>query len=353
MSYDSFPFNNWAKLMRRSLLDEESNFFEAPDPLGDISLRRSISKYLSQYRGLDVNPDNIIVGAGMEYLYGLLISIIGRDKLIAVEDPGYKKAQMVFEANGSTCIRIPVDEEGMEVDRLGDKDISLVHVTPSHHFPLGFVMSAGRKHKLISWANAMDAYILEDDYDSDFRFKGRPISALASIDSKRVVYMNTFTKTLARSIRMAYMVLPDSLMKKYRENLEFYSSTVTVFEQRTLAYFIENGFYERHINRMRSRYKKSRDDMINCLSKSKLSSICRVFDEGIGLHFIIKVDTNRSDEDIKNDLLKDGIKIKSVLDYCEKFSNKYNHMFIINYLETKEINIINAYDKIYEKCSLK
>ena len=336
---DGFPFSIWTKLMRRTLLDTETNFLKQPESIGIAPLRIAIARHLLSYRGLSVNPDNIIVGAGTEYLYSLVVSLLGREGIIAVEDPGYSKAAKVFNSCGIQCKYIAMDNEGMDDKSLKKSNAILAHVTPSHHFPLGTVMSASRRIKIIKWAVDNDAYILEDDYDSEFRFKGRPVPAMASLNSDRVIYMNTFSKTLAPSIRIAYMVLPENLMDKYRETLGFYSGTVTGFEQYTLANFINEGYLERHINRMRNTYRKYRDNMLKILEADEYRDMCTVTEGDIGLHFILKINTILNDEDVKNKLLKKGYIIRTVSDYCHNKNKKYEHLILINYSDISEEKI--------------
>lgn len=342
---DNFPFNTWAKVMRRSIADNESDFLESPDHMGVERLREAISQHLLQYRGMEVNPDNIIIGAGMEYLYGLVVQLLGHSKMIAVEDPGHTKVTQIYESNGIKCLHIPVDEDGMEVDRLENSGASAVHISPSHQFPTGAVMPASRRHKLINWANETGSYIIEDDYDSELRFFGRPIPTIASIDPERVIYMNTFTKTLSPSIRIAYMILPDELMKEFRKNLSFYSSTVSTFEQYTLATFIEEGFYGRHINRMRNFYRKHRQAIIDSILASPTYKDIDIIENNSGLHFIVKVKNKIDDESFVKRLAQDGVKIKTVADYCYNRKEKYRHQFIINYSAVE----IDDFDKALKK----
>ena len=330
---DGFPFSIWSKLMRRTLLDNETNFLLKPESIGIKSLREAIAGHLKSYRGLNVNPCNVIVGAGMEYLYSLVVALLGRNGMTAFEDPGYINAAKVFENCGSKVCFIPLDEEGISISELRVSKANLVHVTPSHHFPLGIVTSAARRHSIIKWAVDNNAYILEDDYDSEFRFKGKPIPAMASINPERVIYMNTFSKTLAPSIRIAYMVLPDNLMEEYRKKLSFYSGTVTGFEQYTLANFINEGYLERHINRMRNSYRKYREKMLGVISQEKYKDTCYVSEGNIGLHFILGINTEKEDDIIKDELRKKGYIVRTVSDFCVCNKYKFKHQFIINYYD--------------------
>lgn len=257
---EHFPFATWAKLMREVLSMESNSLLRPLDPQGDAALRAGIVRYLYDFRGIEAVPEQIILGAGSEYLLSLITQLLPREYLYALEDPGYRKTEHILRANGIRTVPVPLDHAGMDVDVLEESGADVAHVTPSHHFPLGIVTPIGRRQKLLSWAMRGSRYIIEDDYDSEFRFSGKPIPALQSLDKQeRVVYLNTFAKTLAPSLRISYMVLPPHLLKKYRDTLLFYSCTIPSFEQRTLALFLTRGHFERHLHRMRKIYKLQRD----------------------------------------------------------------------------------------------
>ncbi len=342
--YDSFPFATWSRVMRQTLLDQENSFLTSPAPNGVKELREAIADHLQHFRGMDVNPDNIIVGAGTEYLYSIIVQLLGHNKMIAVEDPGYKKIGKVYESNGVKCLHLRIDKEGLNTNDLEGCNVSAVHISPSHHFPTGRVMPVGRRHQLLNWASENKSYIIEDDYDSEFRFSGRPIPAMAGIDGRRVIYMNTFSKTLAPSIRIAYMVLPDKLMGKFNKRLGFYSSTVSSFEQYTLANFIRKGYYERHINRMRNYYKDYRNRIINAIKQSPIYSKVTIEEENAGLHFILGIKDKMDDEKFVKTLREHDIKISSVSEYCYNNLEEFRHKFIINYSAVEEKKLERALD---------
>lgn len=345
--YDSFPFATWSRIMRQTLLDKEKSFLVSPTPNGVQELREAIADHLSHFRGMEINENNIIVGAGTEYLYSIIVQLLGNDRVIAVEDPGYQKISKVYESNGVKCLHLPIDKSGIQTKALTGKKIDAVHISPSHHFPTGRVMPVSRRQHLLNWAREHHGFIIEDDYDSEFRFSGRPIPAMAGMDRDHVIYMNTFSKTLAPSIRIAYMVLPDELMKKYREELNFYSSTVSSFEQYTLANFISGGYYERHINRMRNYYRDYRNTIISAIKQSPIDSKVTIEEENAGLHFILGIRKKINDEKFKEILRNHNINISSVSDYCYNELEEFNHKFIINYSAvtkdklTKALEIMN------------
>ncbi len=344
---DAFPFKTWAKLMRRILDDRQEALLQRPEGRGIPELRKAIAEYLRKAKGLDVTADRIVVGPGTEYLHHLILQLLGPGKIVALEDPGYKKVGMIYESNGVKCIHVPVDENGMIVERLRKSNAGLVHVSPSHHFPTGCVMPISRRKALLEWAKNEDAYVLEDDYDSEFRFDGRPVPTLAGLDDEKVIYLNTFTKTLAPSIRIAYMVLPESLNRRYDEKLSFYSGSVPSFEQYTLAAFIGEGYYERHINRMRNYYRMQRAKILQIFRESALAERADVEEHAAGLHFILKIRTD-DDEELLKILTKKRIRLTPVSDYCYNDGLKYKHSFAVYYSDQNIDKLKWAFNVIAE-----
>ena len=227
---------------------------ENPPCGGIMALRQAIADYLHAFRGMVVNPEQIIVGAGTEYLYGLLIQLLGDDKIYGIENPGYPKIAKIYDSMHVSYSAIDLDEHGVCIYSLEDHQIDIMHLSPSHHFPTGIITPISRRYELLGWASKDEnRYIIEDDYDSELRLGGKPIPTLQSIDvSDKVIYMNTFTKTLSSTVRISYMVLPASLTELFYKKLSFYSCTVSNFEQYTLARFMESGSFEKHINRLRN-----------------------------------------------------------------------------------------------------
>ncbi len=295
---EDFPFSTWAKLMRQVLWEDQ--LLEATEPKGLYELREAIVRHLYEFRGISAEPEQVVVGAGSEYLTGLLIQLLGREKGYGVENPGYDKIRKILQKNGAEVLFVPMDEMGLNVEELRRSDASVVHVMPSHHFPLGIVMPAARRMELLRWAAEKEGrYIIEDDFDSEFRFSGRPIPALQRLDQQeRVIYMNTFTKSLAPSLRIGYMVLPPHLMCRYQKDFLFYASTVPVFEQMTLARFMKRGHFERHIGRMRSLYKGRRDALISAALQSPFGGQIQFSGEDAGLHLLLSVQNGMSEEEL-------------------------------------------------------
>ncbi|WP_330393264.1 MocR-like pyridoxine biosynthesis transcription factor PdxR [Butyrivibrio hungatei] len=339
---DSFPFSVWAKLTREAVSGHSDELLKVSDYSGIYELRSAIAAHLSSFRGMSVDPDQIIVGAGTEYLYGLLIKLLGKDKKYCIENPGYKKISQIYETEGVSYYLGSMDEYGLLVSELDRSGADIAHISPTHHFPTGITMPVPRRLELLSWASKDSSrYIIEDDYDSEFRHKGTPIPPLQTMDSfDKVIYINTFSKSLASTIRIAYMVLPPHLAQFFYDKLSFYSCTVSTFDQFTLASFIEKGYFEKHINRMRLQYGRKREQVLGIfeevLGSESKSSGYKIVENDSGLHFILELKTRYKDAEIEKQLLSKSIKISAISDfYMDAFDAKLDAAsqgkFIIDY----------------------
>lgn len=328
---ESFPFATWARLMRRVLLDRGTDLLRPTNGVGVWELRCAIAAYLRSFRGMSVHPEQIVVGAGTELLYLLLIQLLGRDKVYAVEDPGYGKIGRIYAENGVAVRHVALDHSGVSVSALRQSGADVVHLSPGHHFPTGLVTPVTRRQELLRWASEREGrWILEDDYDSEFRFVGRPIPTLFSASGgERVIYMNTFSKTIAPSIRISYMILPVRLMEAYRRRLGFYACTVPAFEQYTLASFLSEGYYERHLRSMKTRYHRKRDTVIESI-RSVLPD-ARIREEDAGLHFLAQVHTSLTDGELRRRAGEAGIRLALLSEYYSVPSDAPQHVLVINY----------------------
>lgn len=329
----NFPFSIWAKILRETISQKEDDLLELSPCGGVRELREAIANHLESFRGMSVNPDQIIVGAGTEYLYGLLIKLLGNDKTYCIENPGYKKLKKIYESNGAKCLAVDMDKEGLSIEKLRAANGQIAHISPTHHFPTGICMPANRRYEMLAWANESENnYIIEDDYDSEFRLKGKPLPPLFSLDIfGKVIYMNTFSKSLASTIRISYMILPEKLANLFYQKLAFYSCTVSTFEQYTLASFISNGFFEKHINRMRLHYGRKRARIIEKIKKYFNDNECKIIENDSGLHFILEFNTSLTDEQFKEILASKGILISSISDFEMNKTSQSSHQFILNY----------------------
>lgn len=328
-----FPFSIWAKLMRETISTKERELLEVSPCCGVRALREAIAGHLASFRGMSVDPDQIIVGAGTEYLYTLLVRLLGQDKVYCIENPGYRKLLFIYRSNQAVCRFADVDGQGMIVDQLRKAEADVAHISPTHHFPTGITMPVSRRYELLAWAGEKPGrFIIEDDYDSEFRIKGRPIPSLQSIDAGgKVVYMNTFSKSLTSTFRISYMVLPEALACEFYRKLGFYSCTVSTFDQYALAAFISRGYFEKHINRMRLHYGRKRAKVLEIMRQVLEPEGCRILENNSGLHMILELCTDLPDQTIKDRLMEHSIRISSIADYDMRNETADRHQFIISY----------------------
>ncbi len=338
---ETFPFDTWSKLARRILSEDRGECIKAPEVRGLQTLRESIAGYLERSRGFRPNPERIIVGPGTEYLCNVLLSLLDKDAAVALEDPGYRNIGRLFEGSGHECHHLPVDENGLMTSELKGKGIKLIHVSPSHHFPLGCVMSAPRRASLVAWAAEEKAWIAEDDYDSEFRFEGRPVPPIVAYDPDRVIYMNTFSRTLSPSIRIAYMVLPAELYEIFMEKFMYHSGSVSTLEQLTLAAFISEGYYERHLNRVRNYYKKRKKAIFDIAADKNIAEYFEIEGDGSGMTFILKSKTD-TDNQYVNVLKKHGVMLNPLKEYYYNFSDYSDNRFVVNFGYVNEEQFKNA-----------
>ena len=281
------------------------------------ALRQALAEYLSEYRGVQCGPHQIVVGAGLEYLLGLLAPLLPGPA--AVETPGYPRALQVLQNNGVHCCCLPVDEDGLSVEALNRSDAAVCYVTPSHQFPTGVTMPAGRRAELLHWAARRPGgrYIIEDDYDSEFRFDTRPLPSLqgmAGADGP-VVYLSTCSRSLAPSIRIAYMVLPEHLLPAWRKKYRLYSGTVSRFEQQTLARFITEGYFTRHLARERVAYKARRDALAAALNTAFAPGELTLAGLHTGLHLLAKLKDPPPDAALRCAAEAEGVQLSLLSDY--------------------------------------
>ena len=304
------PYSAWAKAVRRTLSDESAaSLAEAASAAGSPELRSAIADHLRQYRGMDVSPGQVVIGAGSQTLYQLLVQLLGRTRRYAVEDPGYPLLTRMYEQQDAQVAHIGLDDSGIDVDALEASGASVAHIMPSHQFPTGIVTTAARRRELLNWAREGDRYLIEDDYDSEFRMAGRPIPSLFSIDAaERVLYLNSFAKSLGAAFRMAYLVLPPQLAQRFRKQLGFYANTVSPLDQLALARFIKQGHYDRHVNRLRTHARKTQDALVNALHEAFGD---RIAFAGLndGLHFIMQLEREHDERELATAAEAAGIRI--------------------------------------------
>lgn len=308
-----FPFSSWARITKEAVY-ENPELLQRGHPQGDLSLRTALADFLAQYRGVRCHPDQIIVGSGADHLLSILLQLLPHHQSIALEDPGYPAAYATVRHHGRTAVPIPVDSEGMEPEALGCSAATIAYVTPSHQFPLGVTMPVGRRSRLLQWAyEREDRYLIEDDYDSEFRYTSRPIPAMQGLDRRgRVVYLGTFSRSIAPAIRVAYLILPPALLERYRTEFPLAASTVSRFEQEALRRFIVQGLYARHLRRVGNLYRKKCTLLTEALAAipgAKLSG------QQAGLHFLLTV-PSRSEGELVSLAAERSVRVHPLSQYC-------------------------------------
>lgn len=313
---DSFPFSQWRKYAKDLYDHPSKELLQIGEPQGEYTLRTEIAKYLYQSRGIVCKPEQIVIGSGTEQLLPMILRLLENDSNFALENPGYSAIPRIQLQN--KAIPIPVDEDGLMVDELEKTNADVVYITPSHQFPTGAVLSATRRTQLLHWAaKAENRYIIEDDYDSEFRYTGKPIPALQGMDqNNKVIYLSTFTKSLMPSLRVAYFVLPSPLLKKYKETFNYYSATVPRFDQHIVASFMRDGYFSKHLNRMRKIYRKKLDKLTH-IFKMDYPEVIITGDQA-GMHILISLPLPLSEDKLKQIAAESSIGIYPVTDYLLK-----------------------------------
>lgn len=256
---NEFPFSVLSKTMRKVLTEYgEAILVKSPNH-GCVELRRAIASYLARSCGIVTKPEQIIIGSGAEYLYSLIAQLFGKKRVFALENPSYDKIRRVYEANGVTCEMLKFGKDGIKTSELEKAEATVLHITPFNSFPSGITASASKRSEYIQWAKKRNGYIIEDNYDSELTVSKKNVDTVFSLaEDCPVIYLNTFSETVAPSMRVGYMVLPETMLSDFESELGFYSCTVPVFEQYVLAELINNGDFERHINRTRRARRKQK-----------------------------------------------------------------------------------------------
>ena len=331
------------------LKEEDRDLFLKGDPQGDLILREAIREYLHAARGVNCDASQIIIGAGNEYLLMLLSQLLGKDAVIAMEDPTYRQAYRVLSGVGHKVLPVGIDKNGFCVKELEDQTAQAAYVMPSHQFPTGIVMPVKRRQELLSWAGELPGrYLIEDDYDSEFRYKGKPIPALQGMDQTgSVVYMGTFSKAIAPAIRVGYMVLPESLLSVYRKKGRFYSSTVSRVDQRILANFISGGYFERHLNRMREIYKGKHDVLLGALKP--LEKRFEIKGEYAGLHVLLTDRKGEAEQALLAKAEEKKVRVYGLSGFCmEERRAKESHTIVLGYAGLTEEEIRKGVELLRE-----
>lgn len=312
---ESFPYAVWRRLSRDVIDEYDPELLRLGDPQGHGGLRANIADYLRQSRGVHCHPDQVVISAGTEFLFQTLIQLLDRSSVYGLENPGYERFNQLFTSNHAIWRPVEIDQDGMTLPGIAASAADVICITPSHQFPSGQIMPIGRRIQILNWANAAsNRYIFEDDYDSEFKYSGRPIPALQGLDkSERVVYLGAFSKSLAPSLRVSYMVLPPHLVLRYRQTLPFIVCPVSVMQQKVLARFIADGHFERHLNRMRNIYRRKREALVQ--SFGELGSAVEISGADAGLHLLLAVRNGMSEQQLVSTALARGVRVYGISKY--------------------------------------
>ncbi|MBE5104945.1 PLP-dependent aminotransferase family protein [Bacillus thuringiensis] len=312
---NAFPITNWKRALQEALLKYENTLFAKEDPQGEFILREHISTYLYHARGVHSSPDQIVIGAGTQPLLWLLLQLLGPTKEYGIENPGFHRIHAIVKSCNRQIHPIPLDKKGIHISSLYNTSSNVAYVTPSHQFPLGMIMPLSRRLELLKWANDCDGYIIEDDYDGEFRYTGKPIPSLQSLDSnERVIYMGTFSKSFLPSLRMGYIVLPPHLLKTHQDLQGIFKQTVSTIQQLAFANFIQSGNWERHINRSRTLYKRKHHTLIKSIVKEMGTNV-QILGEQSGLHIVLRIHNNMNEQELIESAKKQSIQLYPLSPY--------------------------------------
>ncbi|SDZ12421.1 GntR family transcriptional regulator / MocR family aminotransferase [Proteiniborus ethanoligenes] len=346
---ETFPFSIWRRLTRDAINEYDKELVKLGDSQGSMSLRNSIAEYLRQSRGVNCSGEQIIISAGTEYLFQILIQLFDKDSVYGIENPGYEKLNLLFNSNRANFKAIKIDSMGMILEEIIKSNGNILCITPSHQFPSGSIMPINRRIQLLNWANEKDErYIIEDDYDSEFKYNGRPIPALQGLDRNgKVIYMGAFSKSLSPSIRISYMVLPEKLLKKYLEKLSFIICPVPSIEQKVLHRFIHDGYFERHLNKMRNVYKKKREILVGKITE--LDKDIEIMGADAGLHLLLRINNGMTEKELVETALKVGVKVYGLSKYyVDKSYIGEKPTILLGYASMTEEDIVKAIEILYK-----
>lgn len=334
----AFPYLTWSRLMRETLRNHRE-LLSNGDATGEGELREALCNFLYRRRGVQCEPEQIVVGAGVDFLLTQLMYLLVPDAALAVEDPGYQGAARVARLHHRLVVPLPVDAQGMTVEALARSGADIAYVTPSHQFPMGVTMPIGRRTQLLHWAQEQPGrYIIEDDYDSEFRHLLRPVPAIAGLHGGgRVIYLGTFSRSLAPSLRIAYMVLPPPLSLLYRRLLSAGGCTVSRFEQLTLARFVAQGHYAQHLRRMGIVYARRCAALCDALS---LIPGARIQGEEAGLHFLLTI-SGKTEAELVRGAEENGVALRGLSGFCAQIK-PYPATVVVGYAGLKDDQVRDA-----------
>ncbi|MGX9132821.1 MocR-like pyridoxine biosynthesis transcription factor PdxR [Rummeliibacillus sp. JY-2-4R] len=343
----SFPFTTWRKYAKDAIDYHEKDLLLIGSPQGEIELREEIASYLYQSRGVLCSPEQIVLGSGTEQLLPMILKLLGDDNQYAIENPGYTLTHHIFNQYHQKVVPIDVDDDGMQIAQLEQSNANIAYVTPSHQFPTGAILSATRRSRLLNWAASdNERFIIEDDYDSEFRYIGKPIASLQGMDHRdKVIYISTFSKSLMPSLRIAYFVLPEKLLSQYHKIFNYYTSTVPRFEQHILAQFMSDGHFSKHLNRMRKIYRKKLEKLTDALLS--FEPCVTISGEQAGMHVVLTAKHTLNAHELSQIAIEHGIRITPIKEYTiAPTKENRDNQFLLGFGGLEENEIPNAIQQL-------
>ena len=344
LNIKDFPIRIWKNMLNQVLNSNDINSFSSyNDRIGEPQLRTEIMKYLYDSRGVSCKPDQIILCSGTLHALSILCELLMSEcREIAVEEPCYHSARQVFKNHGFNIVPVEVDEDGINLNSLRAANSKFVYTTPSHQFPTGKIMTINKRLNLIEWASQNDAYIIEDDYDSEYRYNSKPIPSMQSLDNKeRVIYINTFSKAFAPSLRMSFVVLPPQLLDKYRSNFSKYNCPVSWLDQKTMQLFMQDGSWSRHLRKICMINKKKHDVLILAINHSMKDKVT-IHGNNAGLHILLEVKNGMEEKELIRRAESAGVRVYPVSVYWKSPENYKNNMVLIGFSSLSEAEIMEG-----------
>lgn len=337
VSKEGFPYRILRKIYNN--LEDSQDFLKSVDYQGYMPLRIEIAKYLKESRNFEADPEQIIISSGSEYLFQIIVKLI--DGNYAVENPGYKMLRNILEINNINYVSVPVEEDGIDVDVLKKSKADVVSISPAHQFPTGVILSMKKRIEILNWAK--DKYIIEDDYDSEFKYSKSPVPALKSIDvNDRVIYIGSFSKSISSSIRVSYMVLPKELLPKYHRIFNCFVCPVSIIMQKILTEFLCTREFEKHLNRMKKIYSRKRQIIVEMVEKRP---DIKITGTDSGLHIVLEYNSNYSEEYIINEARKKGIKVYGLSYYG---GDKTKSSILLGFAGMEDEDLVKAVSLLLE-----
>lgn len=346
---ETFPFATWRKISKDVINEYDPELSQLGDHQGHISLRTALASYLYQSRGVNCQPEQVIISSGMEFLLQILIQIFDEESTFGIENPGYEKLHLLFSSNGTQYQSLPIDEQGIKLGELKRSRVNILCITPAHQFPSGEIMSINRRVQLLNWANQdPNRYLVEDDYDSEFKYSGKPIPALQGLDhNEKVIYIGAFSKSLSPALRASYMVLPNHLVRRFKERLPFMICPVPIIDQKVLSKFMQDGYFERHVNKMRTVYKRKREVLVREIKA--LDIPVEIQGADTGLHLLLNVHNGMTEESLEAQALEHGVKVYGLSKYySDKSSMGKVPQILIGFAALTETEISAAVQTLYQ-----